>query len=146
MKTQALPSSPASFLPSSSRTSVMSTLAPSATRRRASAAPCPRAPPLTITTLPSNRAMFVSSQVAALQHLRKLSWPAGVAERQLRRLSLCRHGAVHRHFGAADVARLVGQKEEHEARYLVGGSCALHRHDLLPLGALLRRAEVQHIG
>src|SRR5580704_11006818 len=42
----ALPSSDASWWPSGSSTSPMTTRAPSATNKRASAAPCPRAPPL----------------------------------------------------------------------------------------------------
>src|SRR5262249_31157582 len=60
MNVALLPRSAASFLPSSSRTSPITTLAPSATSIRASAAPCPRAPPLIRTTLLSNRAMISS--------------------------------------------------------------------------------------
>src|SRR4051794_33735629 len=41
-------------LPSSSRTSVMITCAPSDANSRASAAPCPRAPPVISATLPSS--------------------------------------------------------------------------------------------
>src|SRR5262245_60143270 len=42
------------FLPSASRTSPNTTLAPSRVNRIASAAPCPRAPPLMSATLPSS--------------------------------------------------------------------------------------------
>src|SRR5688572_8494787 len=41
--------------PSSSSTSVSTTRAPSATKSRASASPCPRAPPVISATLPSSR-------------------------------------------------------------------------------------------
>src|SRR4051812_6090184 len=41
-------------LPASSRTSVMITCAPSSANNRASAAPCPRAPPVISATLPSS--------------------------------------------------------------------------------------------
>src|SRR4051794_6916046 len=57
--TAALPSSAASRRPSSSRTSPMTALPPSATSMRASAAPCPRAPPLIRTTLSLNRVTLV---------------------------------------------------------------------------------------
>src|SRR3954463_2482043 len=49
------PSSSASALPSSSSPSAATTLAPSACSRRTSAAPIPRAPPLTSATLPVSR-------------------------------------------------------------------------------------------
>ena len=50
--------------PASARTSVATTLAPSAANRRTSASPCPRAPPVTIATLPSSRPTAASSFVA----------------------------------------------------------------------------------
>ena len=48
------------FLPSSSRMSPKTTRAPSLTKVSASAAPCPRAPPLISATLPSSFPMTVS--------------------------------------------------------------------------------------
>src|SRR5436190_5497071 len=51
------PMSAAVCLPSSSRTSVMITCAPSSANNRASAAPCPRAPPVISATLPSSLPM-----------------------------------------------------------------------------------------
>src|ERR1700676_4701020 len=54
MNIAASPSSAASASPSSTRTSVRATLAPSRTMARACDAPCPREPPVTIATLPDN--------------------------------------------------------------------------------------------
>ncbi len=48
------PSSAASAFPSLSRRSAITTVAPSATNRRAIEAPMPRAPPVTTATLPSS--------------------------------------------------------------------------------------------
>src|SRR5271169_2180569 len=54
------PSSDASWRPSASSTSPMTTRAPSATNKRASAAPCPRAPPLMSMTFPLRRSILSS--------------------------------------------------------------------------------------
>ena len=54
------PISAAVFAPSSVSTSVTKTVAPSSPKSRASAAPCPRAPPVTIATRPSSLPMVVA--------------------------------------------------------------------------------------
>src|ERR1700751_3126052 len=54
------PSSDASWRPSDSSTSPMTTRAPSAANKRASAAPCPRAPPLMSMTFPLRRSILSS--------------------------------------------------------------------------------------
>src|SRR5215831_536669 len=61
-KVAAAPSSPASRRPSGSSTSPMTIRAPSLTNRRASAAPCPRAPPLISMTLPFRRSILPSAR------------------------------------------------------------------------------------
>src|SRR6266853_121291 len=56
----AWPSSDASWRPSGSSTSPIMTRAPSAANKRASAAPCPRAPPLMSMTFPLRRSILSS--------------------------------------------------------------------------------------
>ena len=61
MNTLRGPSSAASARPSSASTSVMATLAPSASSRRTIAAPMPRAPPVTSAVLPWRGVFMVRS-------------------------------------------------------------------------------------
>src|ERR687884_812171 len=56
-----MPSRAARARPSSSSTSVATTVAPSRARASTSAAPCPRAAPVSTTTLPETRPMIVTS-------------------------------------------------------------------------------------
>src|ERR687891_1753103 len=65
--------------PSASRMSAMTTRAPSSIRRSAIAAPIPRAPPLTIATLPSTRPVMAVSGGAAEQRAHPLGDPRRLA-------------------------------------------------------------------
>src|ERR1700733_10121147 len=89
----------------------MTTLAPSAANRRASAAPCPDAPPVRMATLPSSRP--ICDQFPCRCELRSRS-AAGVGAAAV----LGVEGGVI--LGADDAARERFGPEDHDLRLLVG--------------------------
>src|SRR5581483_5819741 len=158
------PSSSASVLPSSSRMSDATTVAPASCSRRTVQAPMPRLPPVTIATLPTSEMLsaidaqggavssgigFVASYDPHREELRTAA--VRMTERCLRAVDLVLAGhAAHLQRGLGEPAHAGGadRVRRHDAAGRVDGQVAVKRRtsvvDHLPAGALVGEAEVLH--